>query len=82
MSFRTIIKLMDIKTLVAGIAPVILGSIYSRYVFGKFNVGYLILLVIAMILIQSATNMINDYFDFKRGADSKEKEGITVYLNW
>lgn len=74
MSFPTIIKLMDIKTLVAGIVPVILGSIYSRYAFGKFNVGYLILLVIAMILIQSATNMINDYFDFKRGADSKEKE--------
>jgi len=70
MSFKSIIKLMDIKTLVAGLVPVILGSIYSRYAFGKLNVFYLILLVVAMILIQSATNMINDYFDFKRGADS------------
>ncbi|MBI6871479.1 prenyltransferase [Clostridium aciditolerans] len=74
MSFRTIIKLMDIKTLIAGVVPVILGSIYSRYAFGKFNGGYFILLAVAMILIQSATNMVNDYFDFKRGADSKEKE--------
>lgn len=74
MNFQTITKLMDIKTLVAGIVPVILGSIYSRYAFGKLNIIYLILLSVAMILIQSATNMINDYFDFKRGADSKEKE--------
>lgn len=74
MNFQTITKLMDIKTLVAGIVPVILGSIYSRYAFGKLSIIYLILLSVAMILIQSATNMINDYFDFKRGADSKEKE--------
>ena len=72
MGFKTIIKLMDIKTLVAGLVPVILGSIYSKYAFGKLNIFYLILLVIAMILIQSATNMINDYFDFKRGADSNK----------
>ena len=72
MNFKSIIKLMDIKTLVAGLVPVSLGSIYSEYAFGKFNVFYLILLVFAMILIQSATNMINDYFDFKRGADSNK----------
>jgi len=72
MSFKSIIKLMDIKTLVAGIVPVILGSIYSKYAFGKFNTFYFVLLIIAMILIQSATNMINDYFDFKSGADSKK----------
>lgn len=69
MEAKTIIKLMDIKTLVAGLVPVILGSVYSKYAFGKLNVLYLILLAIAMILIQSATNMINDYFDYKRGAD-------------
>ncbi|CAH2213390.1 prenyltransferase [Tepidibacter aestuarii] len=73
MSFKTIIKLMDIKTLVAGVIPVLLGSIYSWYEFGQINLVYLILLMISMMLIQSATNMINDYFDFKRGADSEEK---------
>ena len=72
MNYRTIIKLMDIKTLVAGIVPVLLGSIYSKYAFKKFNIGYAVLLVVAMILIQSATNMINDYFDYKRGADSNK----------
>lgn len=81
MSFRTIIKLMDIKTLVAGIVPVVLGTVYSRYAFGKFNIIYLILLSISMILIQSATNMINDYFDFKSGADSKEKGNEKALVN-
>ncbi|MBC8063080.1 MAG: UbiA family prenyltransferase [Clostridiaceae bacterium] len=74
MNFKSIIKLMDIKTLVAGSIPVILGSVYSKYAFGKVNIFYLALLLISMMLIQSATNMINDYFDFKRGADS-EKSG-------
>lgn len=72
MGFKTIIKLMDIKTLVAGLVPVILGSVYSKFAFGKLNALYVILLAIAMILIQSATNMINDYFDYKRGADSNK----------
>lgn len=72
MSLKSIIKLMDIKTLVAGITPVFLGSIYSAYAFGKFNFFYFILLILSMILIQSATNMINDYFDFKRGADTNK----------
>lgn len=70
MTFKSIMKLMDIKTLVAGSIPVILGSIYSGYAFKKFNILYFILLIFAMILIQSSTNMINDYFDFKRGADN------------
>ncbi len=74
MFFKVIIKLMDLKTLVAGIVPVILGSIYSSYAFGKCNVGFLVLLAVAMILAQSSTNMINDYFDFKRGTDKNGKE--------
>ncbi len=73
MTLKSIVKLMDIKTLVAGVTPVLLGSIYSWYAFGQINLVYLILLLIAMIFVQSATNMINDYFDFKRGADSEEK---------
>ncbi|NJD01230.1 MAG: prenyltransferase [Ruminiclostridium sp.] len=74
MFFKVLIKLMDLKTLVAGIVPVILGSVYSWYAFGKFDAGFLILLAVAMILLQSSTNMINDYFDFRRGSDKKEKE--------
>ncbi|MDT8718626.1 UbiA family prenyltransferase [Clostridium sp. 19966] len=72
MSFKTILKIMDLKTLVAGFVPVVLGSVYSMYAFGRFNILYLILLIVAMMLVQSATNMINDYFDFKKGADENK----------
>ncbi|GFZ33828.1 1,4-dihydroxy-2-naphthoate octaprenyltransferase [Clostridium zeae] len=72
MSFKTILKIMDLKTLIAGFVPVVLGSIYSKYAFDRINILYLFLLIIAMMLVQSATNMINDYFDFKRGADSNK----------
>lgn len=81
MSFKSIIKLMDIKTLVAGVVPVILGSIYSKYSFGKFNTFYFIMLIIAMIFIQSATNMINDYSDFKSGADNKKSGDEKVLVS-
>lgn len=69
MSFKSIIKLMDLRTLVAGVTPVFLGSMYSAYAYRKFNILYFILLIISMILMQSAANMINDFFDFNRGAD-------------
>lgn len=81
MSFKSIIKLMDIKTLIAGTVPVILGSIYSLYAFKKFNVLYFTLLIFAMILIQSSTNMINDYFDFKRGADNGKSSNEKVLIS-
>ncbi len=81
LSLKIILKLMDIKTLSAGIIPVLLGSIYSWYAFGQINVLYLLLLSVAIILIQSATNMINDYFDFKRGLDNKEKADEKVLVS-
>ena len=70
---KVLLKLMDIKTLVAGIIPVVLGSIYSLYRFGEFGWLDMIIIAIGMILIQSCANMVNDLFDHKRGADGEEK---------
>ncbi|MBM7624668.1 prenyltransferase [Sporohalobacter salinus] len=81
MNYKTVMKLMDVKTLVAGVIPVFLGSIYSWYSFNKINLIYFILLIIAIILVQSATNMINDYFDFKRGVDDENKEREKVLVS-
>ncbi|WP_432664716.1 prenyltransferase [Wukongibacter baidiensis] len=81
MGFRILIKLIEIKTLIAGIVPVLLGSIYSWYAYGQFNLNYFILLSIAIILIQSATNMINDYCDYKRGVDISREEDEKVLVS-
>ena len=77
----TLIKLMDIKTLTAGSIPVILGSVYSLYTYNSINYFYLIALFIAMVLVQSAVNMINDYYDFTRGSDLNEKEDEKALVN-
>lgn len=70
---KVLLKLMDIKTLVAGIIPVALGSVYSLYRFDKFNWQDMIIIAIGMILIQSCANMVNDLFDHKRGSDDESK---------
>jgi len=70
---KTLLKLMDIKTLVAGISPVLLGSVFSYYRFGKFDIVYFIVLLIGVVLIQSCANMVNDLYDYERGADDQAK---------
>ncbi len=68
-----ILKLMDVKTLVAGVTPVIIGSLYAFYRYDSLNILDLILLLIGIILLQSCANMVNDYYDYKRGADDETK---------
>ncbi len=70
---KTLIKLMDIKTLVAGIFPVVLGSLYAFYRVGSFSVVHMLILAGGILLLQSCANMVNDYFDHKRGADGTDK---------
>ena len=70
---KTLIKLMDIKTLVAGIFPVVLGSVYSLYRFGNVSLTHMFVLAMGILLLQSCANMINDLFDHKRGADTEDR---------
>lgn len=70
---KILLKLMDVKTLVAGIFPVVLGSVYSLYRFEEINIWDMVVLSLSIILIQSSANMINDLFDHSRGADDESK---------
>lgn len=73
MKMKTIVKLMDVKTLVAGVTPVVLASIYSLYRYDTVSWVDMVILTIAMIIIQSCANMLNDYYGFKRGEDDEER---------
>lgn len=72
-NFKVWLKLADYRTWMASILPVTFGSTLSWYLFDHFNALYFFLSNIGMILIQSATNMFNDYTDFIRKADTKER---------
>jgi 1,4-dihydroxy-2-naphthoate octaprenyltransferase len=56
------------KTLPAGIAPVLIGSAMA-FGDGVFNLPVAIACLAGSLFIQIGTNLANDYFDFKKGAD-------------
>ena len=56
------------KTLPASIAPVMIGSAMA-YGDGGFYAPAAAACLVAALLIQIGTNLANDYFDFKKGAD-------------
>ena len=62
------------RTLVAGFVPVAVGSAlaYREHVFSFFPA---LAALIGALFIQIGTNLVNDYFDFKRGADTVDRLG-------
>ncbi len=81
MSIKAIIKLVDIKTLFASLLPVLLGSAYALQAYGTFHVFLMMMTLTAMILLQSATNLFNDYMDYKRGIDGAERTHEKVLVS-
>ncbi|CAM3357207.1 1,4-dihydroxy-2-naphthoate polyprenyltransferase [Nosocomiicoccus ampullae] len=73
--YKKYISLTRPHTLTAGFVPVLVGTA-AVLPFGDINFLMFFLMLIATILIQSATNMFNEYYDFKRGLDSEDSVGI------
>lgn len=62
-------------TLTAAFAPVFLGTMISL-TYGSIHFPLFLAMLIASILIQMATNMFNEYYDFKRELDTEDSIGI------
>jgi 1,4-dihydroxy-2-naphthoate octaprenyltransferase len=62
------------KTLWASVAPVIMGTAMA-YSDGNWDVLIAIFTMFSSVLIQIGTNYANDYFDFFKGADTKDRIG-------
>jgi len=68
-------KMTRPHTLTASFVPVLLGTALAlRY--EKFHFGLFLAMLVASMLIQAATNMFNEYFDYKRGLDTEHSVGI------
>jgi 1,4-dihydroxy-2-naphthoate octaprenyltransferase len=72
--FQLFIMAARPKTLWAGLSPVIFGGALA---FGEsqFKIVPFLTVVFSAIFIQIGTNYANDYFDFKKGADSDRRDG-------
>lgn len=62
------------KTLPAGAVPVIIGSAFS-FSEGSFDWLYFSIILFCSIAIQILVNYINEIFDYKKGADNKDRLG-------
>jgi 1,4-dihydroxy-2-naphthoate octaprenyltransferase len=62
------------KTLVAGLIPVLLGDALAARD-GMHSFGNVLAPLAWTLLIQIACNLNNDYYDYKRGADTAERLG-------
>ncbi|WP_156288545.1 1,4-dihydroxy-2-naphthoate polyprenyltransferase [Oceanobacillus salinisoli] len=62
-------------TLTASFIPVFVGTMLA-YIDGSIDWILFLAMLIASMLIQTATNLFNEYYDFKRGLDTEESVGI------
>lgn len=68
-------QLLRPHTLTASFVPVILGTAIALS-YGRIHILLFIAMLVASLLIQAATNMFNEYFDYKRGLDTADSVGI------
>lgn len=73
--FKKYISLTRPHTLTASFVPVLVGT-FSVLLFAPIRWDMFIAMLFATLLIQSATNMFNEYFDHKRGLDTHDSVGI------
>jgi 1,4-dihydroxy-2-naphthoate octaprenyltransferase len=71
---RTWVLAARIPTLPAAVVPVLVGSA-TAWTAGAFKTAPFLAALVAALLIQIGTNLANDYFDFRKGADTAERLG-------
>ncbi|MES9682106.1 1,4-dihydroxy-2-naphthoate octaprenyltransferase [Bacillus sp. AFS001701] len=73
--FRTWWNLLRPHTLTAAFIPVAIGTMLA-HIAHSFHLLLFLSMLIASLLIQAAANMINEYYDYKRGLDHEGSVGI------
>ena len=67
-------------TWAAALMPVLLSYVYCTITFsGRLSILYGLVLLAICLLMQSAVNILNDYFDFKKGVDSKQNSSDDAF---
>ncbi|MDF9409707.1 1,4-dihydroxy-2-naphthoate polyprenyltransferase [Pelotomaculum isophthalicicum JI] len=69
-------RLMRPHTLTASFIPVLIGTSLALAKSGRINYPIFLAMLAACLFIQGATNIFNEYYDFKRGLDTMDSVGI------
>lgn len=67
------------KTLTVGLSPILIGTSLAKQA-GFFNLPVFFWTLLGAIMIQVGTNYSNDFFDFKKGADTEHRKGSLKVL--
>ncbi len=65
--------------LTASLIPMLLGTAVAWSVTGSLHWGYFVLTLLAGLLVQAGTNIINDYFDHRSGNDEVNYEFVRPF---
>lgn len=68
-------KLTRPHTLTASFVPVLIGTAAARF-YQNINIWLFLAMLLSCLFIQIATNLFNEYYDFKRGLDTEASVGI------
>ncbi|MGC8489253.1 MAG: 1,4-dihydroxy-2-naphthoate octaprenyltransferase, partial [Clostridia bacterium] len=79
MTLRELWTLSRPPTLPASVVPVAVG-VAAALLRGPVQVGAVVLMAAVALLLQIATNMANEYADFRRGVDAADSVGIAGSL--
>lgn len=63
------------KTLTASISPIIIGLAFSYSQVNSLNFLLALSTVLCALFLQISTNLVNDYYDFKKGIDGNKRLG-------
>lgn len=71
MTFRTFLKLVEIKTKLCSVLPFTIGILYTYYHLGELKLGNTLIFFLAMVIFDMTATAINNYMDYKK-AKSEE----------
>ncbi len=70
------LRIIRPQTLFASLCPVLVGLMVARMFLSQSCSGVALLTVLCALALQILSNLINDYYDFKRGTDKQGRVGF------
>jgi len=71
------VKIIRPQTLFASVCPVLVGLMASQC---EINIIVAVVTIVCALALQILSNLINDYYDFRRGTDKKGRAGFSRAL--